>query len=128
MPAWRARVDMPGRWQKWYRMSIKTTYKTGIILAIFAILAISGCTSVAENEDEKSTINRTLVGQNLTYYSIAGTPMNYTIASEDIVSIDPATYKEANAWKVRVGTSLAWDLTMSADGTEIFEVDQLFRT
>lgn len=110
-------------------MSQKTwKFAAGVLLVVLAGLAAAGCTSVADSEDAKSTINQTLVGHNLTYYSIAGKPMNYTIAQEDIVSIEPVTYKEANAWKVRVGTSLTWDLTMSADGTEILYVDQLFRT
>lgn len=109
-------------------MSQKMRYMTGIFLILLAMLATAGCTSAAEGEDAKSTINKTLVGHNLTYYSIAGQPMNYTITSEDIVSIDPATYKNSSAWKVRVGQSLSWDLTMSSDGTEILDVDQLFRT
>ena len=95
---------------------------------LLAGLAAAGCTSVAGSEDVKSTINQTLIGYNLTYYSIAGKPMNYTIDQTDIVSIDPATYEGASAWKVRVGTSLSWDLIMSANGTQILYVDQLFRT
>lgn len=108
-------------------VKIISRYSAGILL-IIVVLALTGCTSEAGNEDAKSMINKTLIGHNMTYYSIAGQPMNYTITSEDIVSIDPATYKEANAWKVRVGTSLSWDLTMSADGTQILDVDQLFMT
>ena len=109
-------------------MSQKMMYLAGIFLIMVAMLATAGCTSVAKGEDAKSMINKTLIGHNLTYYSIAGQPMNYTITSEDIVTIDPATYKNSSAWKVRVGTSLTWDLTMSSDGTEILYVDQLFRT
>ncbi|WP_424357163.1 hypothetical protein [Methanocella sp. MCL-LM] len=109
-------------------MSQKMIYLAGVFLIMVAVLAAAGCTSAAESEDAKSMINKTLTGHNLTYYNIAGQPMNHTIASEDIVTIDPTTYKNASAWKVRVGTSLAWDLTMSSDGTEILSVDQLFRT
>jgi hypothetical protein len=100
----------------------------GVLLVVLAGLTAAGCTSVAGSEDAKSTINQTLVGHNLTYYSIAGKPMNYTITSEDIVSVDPTVYNGSNAWKVRVGKSLTWDLTMSANGTQILYVDQLFRT
>ena len=109
-------------------MAQKRMCSAGIILIVVAMLSVAGCTSAASGEDAKDAINKTLVGHNLTYFSIAGKPMNHTITSEDIVSIDPVTYKDANAWKVRVGTSLSWDLTMSSDGTEILYVDQLFRT
>ncbi|WP_048198790.1 hypothetical protein [Methanocella arvoryzae] len=109
-------------------MTQKGIYSAGVLLIVVAMLSVSGCASAAASEDAKDAINKTLVGHNLTYYSIAGKPMNYTITSEDIVSIEPVTYKDANAWKVRVGKSLPWDLTMSSDGTEILYVDQLFRT
>ena len=104
-------------------------YFPGIVLVITIMIAAAGCTSVAGSEENaKSTINQTLLGQNLTYFSIAGKPLNHTITSEDIVSIEPVTYQGKNAWMVRVGTSLAWNLTMSADGTQLLEKDQLFRT
>ena len=111
------------------RMLLKNVkYLSGIVLLIAVMLAATGCTSKAGSEDVKTTINQTLVGHNLTYFSIAGKPLNHTITSEDIGSIDPVIYKGNSAWKVHVGTSLAWNLTMSADGTEILDKEQLFRT
>jgi hypothetical protein len=97
-------------------------------IMIVALLA-AGCVSTRGNAgDVRATIKDTLVGTNLTYYSIAGNPMNYTIGPQDIVSIEPTTCEGKDAWKVRVGESLTWDLTMDASGTEILYVDQLFRT
>jgi hypothetical protein len=98
----------------------------GLLLA--ALLA-TGCVSSKSNAgDVSSTIKDTLVGTNLTYYSIAGRPMNYTIGREDISSVEPMTWDGKDAWKVRVGQGLAWDLTMDANGTKILQVDQLFQT
>jgi hypothetical protein len=100
-----------------------------IIGTIAATLLATGCVSSNGSAgDVNTTIKDTLVGTNLTYYSIAGKPMNYTIGQDDIVSVEPATYEGKDAWKVRVGESLSWDLTMDANGTKILYVDQLFRT
>lgn len=74
------------------------------------------------------SIGRTLAGMTLTYYSIAGQPMNYTIGAGDIQSIDRAVYAGMPAWKVRVGQGLQWDLTMDASGTRVLDVEQLFVT
>jgi hypothetical protein len=76
----------------------------------------------------RDSINRTLVGTNLTYYSIAGKPMNYTITADSIKSINRTIYKNKPAWKVRVGEGMAWDLTMDASGTTILDTKQLFQT
>jgi hypothetical protein len=107
--------------------------KTLIWIIVVGVLAVTllaaGYVSSKSNAgDVRSTIKDTLAGTNLTYYSIAGKPMNYTIGQDDIRSVDPTTYEGKDAWKVRVGEGLAWDLTMDANGTEILYVDQLFRT
>jgi hypothetical protein len=91
-------------------------------------LAAAGYIVMAGTDDSRETIKDTLVGTNLTYYSIAGRPLNYTIGQNDIVSIQPTTYEGKEAWKVRVGESLSWDLTMDVKGKEILYIDQLFRT
>lgn len=109
------------------------TWKTVSHIMIAGLLAVAllaaGCISSKNSAgDVRSTVKDTLVGTNLTYYSIAGRPMNYTIGPDDIVSVEATTYEGKDAWKVRVGQSLAWDLTMDADGREILYVDQLFRT
>ncbi len=80
------------------------------------------------NTQARNNINKTLVGKNLTYSSIAGKPMNYTITADSIKSIDSTIYKNEHAWKVRVGEGLAWDLTMDASGTKILATRQLFQT
>ncbi|MCD1295343.1 hypothetical protein CUJ83_10060 [Methanocella sp. CWC-04] len=78
--------------------------------------------------DPKENINRTLTGRSLTYYNIAGQPMTYVIKPEDIVSIEKTKRDGDDAWKVRVGTGLSWDITMDAAGTKILETKQLFYT
>jgi hypothetical protein len=110
-------------------MSEKILVSVMIAGVILVALLAAGCISSNSNAgDVNATIKDTLVGTNLTYYSIAGKPMNYTIGPADIVSVAPTTYEGKDAWKVRVGESLSWDLTMDANGTEILYVDQLFRT
>lgn len=89
--------------------------------------AIIGMSGEPANDHQKA-ISTTLVGYNLTYYSIAGKPLNYTIGPGDIQSIDKTSYKGSEAWKVRVGQGLAWDLTMSEDGKRILDIKQLFVT
>ncbi len=76
----------------------------------------------------KANIYKTLVGTNLTYTSIAGKPMNYTITNDSIKSIDQTVYKNKLAWKVHVGDSMAWDLTMDVTGTKVLGSTQLFNT
>lgn len=76
----------------------------------------------------KDSINKTLIGRNLTYYSIAGKPMNYTITADSIKSIEPFPYKGKPALKVRVGEGLAWDLIMDSAGTKVLDSKQLFQT
>ncbi len=75
-----------------------------------------------------ANIYKTLVGMNLTYTSIAGVPMNYTITKDSIKSIDQTAYDGKLAWNVHVGDSMAWDLTMDATGSKILESKQLFNT
>jgi hypothetical protein len=94
------------------------------LLCILAIAILKGNGS----GDVREAINERLVGTNLTYYSIAGVPMNYTIGAEDIVSVDKAEYNGQPAWKVRVGQGMAWDLTMDAEGKQILDTKQLFYT
>ncbi len=81
-----------------------------------------------EARDSKSGLKKTLTGMNLTYYSIAGKPMNYTIGARDIGSIEPVEFEGQPAWKVHVGQGLAWDLTMDRSGTKILDTKQLFVT
>jgi hypothetical protein len=104
----------------------------GAILLAFCILLIAamvgGSNMGASSDDHQKAISTTLVGHNLTYYSIAGKPLNYTIGPGDIQSIDRTTYNGSEAWKVRVGQGLAWDITMSDDGATMLDVKQLFVT
>lgn len=83
---------------------------------------------VKSDQAVKDTINKTLIGMNLTYTSIAGKPMNYTITADSIKSIDWFAYKGNPAWKVRVGEGLAWNLIMDETGKKILKTDQLFQT
>jgi hypothetical protein len=83
---------------------------------------------VTSDTAARGNISNTLVGKNLTYYSIAGKPMNYTITADSIKSTEPFPYKGKPAWKVRIGEGLAWDLIMDVSGTKILKTNQLFQT
>lgn len=76
----------------------------------------------------RSQINKTLTGYNITYYSIAGQPMNYTVTADDIKSIEKTDYNGGDAWKVRIVEGLSWDVILSADGTRVLDTRQLFQT
>jgi hypothetical protein len=90
---------------------------------------LSALAPPAKSDTEaKNNIHTALIGTNLTYYSIAGKPMNYTITADSIKSIDRFAYKGKPVWKVRVGEGLAWDLIMDITGKEILDTEQLFRT
>lgn len=104
-------------------------YVTIAVVLVVAALCVAAYFSSRSNaSDVSATIKDTLAGTNLTYYSIAGKPMNYTISESDIGNIEPTTWGGNDAWKVHVGQGLAWNLTMDASGKEILNVDQLFRT
>lgn len=96
------------------------------LLCILAIAIIKG--SGNESGDSLKAINMTLVGTNLTYYSIAGVPMNYTIGAGDVRTVEKTEYDGRPAWKVRVGEGLAWDLIMDEEGRQILDTKQLFYT
>ncbi|WP_325381172.1 hypothetical protein [Methanocella sp.] len=91
---------------------------------LISVMAPQGKSSTAS----LANINKTLIGTNLTYTSIAGKPMNYTITADSIKSVQPFAYNGERAWKVRVGEGMAWDLIMDSTGTKILKTDQLFQT
>lgn len=97
-------------------------------LCLICILVVAVLNGSGDSADVKKAINDRLVGTNLTYYSIAGVPMNYTIGADDIKSVEKTTYDGQPAWKVRVGEGLSWDLTMDAEGKQILDTKQLFVT
>lgn len=102
-----------------------------IILAVMLMTALAAAGCVVASGDsarQKESINNTLIGTNLTYYSFAGKPINYTITTEDITSIEPTIYDNSTAWKVHVGQGLMWDLIMDDTGTKILDMKQLFQT
>ncbi len=99
-----------------------------IALCLICILVIAVFKSGSDSASIRNAINDRLIGTNLTYYSIAGVPMNYTIGASDVKAIEKASYEGQAAWKVRVGEGLAWDLIMSVDGRQILETQQLFVT
>lgn len=99
-----------------------------LVLCVLLVAAIVDGSSPAASEDHQKAITTTLVGHNLTYYSIAGKPLSYTIGPGDIRQIEPYSYDGSPAWKVHVGQGLAWDITMDETGTRILDVKQLFQT
>jgi hypothetical protein len=98
------------------------------LLCLTCILVIAVLKGGSDSATIRNAINDRLVGTNLTYSSIAGVPMNFTIGADDIKSVEEASYEGDPAWKVRVGEGLAWDLIMSADGRQILDTRQLFVT
>lgn len=97
------------------------------LIALGAVVAAAIITSQPA-DDHANAIKKTLIGMNLTYYSIAGQPMNYTIGDGDIQTIDKVEYNGQQAWKVRVGQGMQWDLTMDKSGERILDTKQLFVT
>ena len=87
-----------------------------LVLCVLLIAAIVDGSSMASSEDHQKAITTTLVGHNLTYYSIAGKPLNYTIGPGDIQQIEQSSYHGSPAWDVHVGQGLAWDITMDEYG------------
>lgn len=100
------------------------------LLALCALLAAAVAWDGENSAGDPSlnAINQTLIGTNITYYGIAGKPMNFTIGPGDIQSIEKIEYKNDSAWQVRVGQGLSWDLILDADGKQILETKQLFVT
>jgi uncharacterized protein YpmB len=99
-----------------------------LVSCVLLIAAIVDSSSVASSEDHQKAITTTLVGHNLTYYSIAGKPLNYTLGPGDIQQIERSSYNGSPVWNVHVGQGLAWDLTLDETGTHILEIRQLLQT
>ena len=77
--------------------------------------------------DEK--IKKTLVGHELVYYNIAGSPMSYNITEEGIGDIEQTTLNGEAAWKVKIGEQgLTWDIYIDGEGEKILKEVQLFVT
>lgn len=96
-----------------------------LYLFIVSILIIS-CVPKEKSAEEK--IKERLIGEKITYYNIAGQPLNFTISAEDISSIEKTEIKDEILWKVRVGQDLAWDIYLDKDGKNIVKKEQLFVT
>lgn len=97
---------------------------TIVLAALLAVAVVAG----PAPDDHLGNIRETLVGMNLTYYSIAGKPLNYTIGAGDIGAVEQVQFEGRPAWKVRVGQGLQWDLTMDEEGKRILDTKQLFVT
>ncbi len=98
------------------------------LLCLCAVLGAAVLTGGQANDDHLNAINQTLVGTNITYYSFAGKPLNYTVIPDDIGSVEKIEYNGQPAWKVHVGQGLAWDITLDAGGKQILDTKQLFQT
>src|SRR3989338_7913859 len=103
--------------------------KDNLLIPIFLILAFAlmmttSCQSNLKSNEQK--IKEKLVGYEITYYNIAGKPINYTVKESDILSIENGNYKGA-LWKVRVGEALSWDIYLD-NNFNIVRQEQLFRT
>jgi len=111
-------------------MTKSTTFiaLAALCLAALTLVLTAAIITSQPADSHMSNIENTLVGMNLTYYSIAGQPLNYTIGAGDIQSVEKAEYNGQAAWKVRVGQGMQWDLTMDQSGKEILDTKQLFVT
>jgi hypothetical protein len=98
------------------------------MLCVIMIAAIVDGSNKESAGDHQKAITTTLVGHNLTYYSFAGKPLNYTIGPGDIRQIERSSFKGSPAWNVNVGQGLAWNITMDETGTQILDIRQLFQT
>lgn len=96
------------------------------LLAFLVIIVILGCVPKEKTIEQK--IKERLVGEKITYYNIAGQPVNFTISVSDIKSIDKMEIKGEIFWKVRVGDDLMWYLYLDKDGKNIVKKEQLFVT
>jgi hypothetical protein len=99
-----------------------------LLLCVIMVAAIVDGSNNASPEDHQKAITTTLVGHNLTYFSFAGKPLNYTIGPGDIQQIEQTTYNDDPAWMVHVGQGLTWDITMDESGMHILDIRQLFQT
>jgi hypothetical protein len=89
-------------------MAKKATWLLVIILIailVTGLLYLSG--KPIKNQSAEAKIKENLIGMNLTYSTIAGEPINFTITAEDIKSIEKTTLDNKAAWKVNIGESLA---------------------
>ncbi len=111
-------------------MTKSTTFIALAALCLVALIAVLAAAIITSQpaDDHMSNIEKTLIGMNLTYYSIAGQPLDYTIGAGDIQSVEKAEYNGQAAWEVRVGQGLQWDLTMDQSGKRILDTKQLFVT
>jgi|SRR3989338_22323 len=104
---------------------MKDKHLISIFLVFVAILfTLASCQSNFKSDEQK--IKEKLVGYEITYYNIAGKPINYTVKESDILSIENGNYKGA-LWKVRVGEALSWDIYLD-NNFNIVRQEQLFRT
>jgi hypothetical protein len=72
-------------------------------------------------------ITNALVGQRLNYNSgYMGIPLQYQLEKSDIGAITGTQYKNADAWKVRVGQeSYLWDVILDETGNNILSESQV---
>ncbi|MCD1296309.1 hypothetical protein CUJ83_15000 [Methanocella sp. CWC-04] len=101
-------------------------YSCAALLVASVLLLAASMVSGPDNHEEN--IKDQLIGMNITYYNIAGQPMYYIVSEGDIRSIEKTRYGNDDAWKVRIGEGLQWDVTMDYEGKKILDIDQLFCT
>ena len=95
-----------------------------VILLVILLSLTYGC--ISKEISIEQNIKERLIGEKITYYNIAGQPVNFTISAGDIKSIEKVKIKEEPFWKVGVGKDLIWDIYMDKDGKNIVKTEQLF--
>ena len=97
-----------------------------VILMVILLSLTYGCISKETSIEQK--IKENLIGNNISYYGIAGQPVNFTISADDIKSIEKVEIKGELFWKVEIGKDLIWNIYMDKDGKNIVKKEQLFVT
>lgn len=97
-----------------------------LVYLFIVYIVIVSCIPKEKSIEEK--IKERLIGEKITYYSIAGQPLNFTISANDITFIEKVEIKGEVLWKARVGQDLAWDIYLDKDGKNIVRKEQLFVT
>ncbi|MBC8500565.1 MAG: hypothetical protein ISS25_03350 [Nanoarchaeota archaeon] len=96
------------------------------LLFLSLVMLLSACTSPEVSLEDR--IKESLIGYELTYYTIAGLPETFVISEFDIISIEEATYQKEEFYKVRVGEGLSWNLYLDKETFEVVHTEQLFVT
>jgi hypothetical protein len=105
---------------------VKVNWIKLIVIILISFIFINGCEPVYDSGIEEN-IRKKVVGTRITYYNIAGNPIEYEISEDNINSIHLIELNEETIWKVEIGKGLKWNLYYNKEG-ELIRTEQLFQT